>query len=137
MEEPCAKSLKTWLGIGIDIIPKETPKDRFRKHPMSATATDLIERRGKARKERKLEEFEQLTKDFRKQRKQDRKERVLGGLTKDLDIRDRWMGIRELKTKYNPIPFHNKDKEGKHIQWKDRAQRAAEHLSTQQWGKTT
>ena len=55
MDEPCAKSLKTWLGRGIDIMPKETPKDRFRKHPMSATATNIIDERGKARKDRQLE----------------------------------------------------------------------------------
>ena len=111
---------------GINTMPKETPKHRFRIHPMSATATNIIEERGRARKERRLEEFEKLTKEFRRQRKQDRKERVLEGLTKDLDIRDRWMGIRELKAKCKPIPFHNKDKDGKHIQWKDRAQKAAD-----------
>ena len=40
----------------------------------------------------------------------------------------------ELKSKYNPIPFHNRDGDGKHVAWSDRAQKAAEHLSNNQWG---
>ena len=104
---------------------------------MSERSTNIINDRGKARKDRNLSEFERLSRDFRKSRKQDRRDRVLEGLTKELDIRDRWLGIRELKTKYTPSPYHNKDAEGNHVQWKDRAQKAAEHLSTKQWGDNT
>ena len=60
---------------------------------------------------------------------------IIKSLDKDLDIRDRWLGIRQLKSKFAPTPYHNRDKQGKHIPWKERAQTAAEHLSQNQWGK--
>ena len=134
MDEPCAESLKKWIGEGQKELPKMTPRDRYRKHQMSNKSKQLIEERGRAIKERNLAKFDNLSREFRKSRKQDRKDRVIEGLSKDLDLRERWLGIRELKSKYNPNPYHNKDKQGNHIQWKDRAEKAAEHLSTQQWG---
>ena len=102
MDEPCPQAPKTWLQKGQEELPKEATKERFRKHKMSEQSQQLIGDRGNARKHRKLEEFEKLTKEFRKLRKQDRKKRVLEGLTKELGVRDKWMGIRELRT--NTIP---------------------------------
>ena len=55
-------------------------------------------------------------------------------LDRELDIRNRWLGVGQLKSKYNPTPYHSKTREGKHIKWKERAQQAAEHLSKKQWG---
>jgi len=135
-EDTAPSNLKEWIAKGIAELPKEKPKDRFRKHALSDKTKQLLEERGRAAKHRKAEEFDRLTKAYRKSRKDDRKERVLEAIGKDLDLRDRWLGIRELKSKYNPTPYHNKDSEGKHVEWKDRAQKAAEYLSTQQWGKT-
>ena len=71
--------------------PKEEPKNIFRKHAMSEKCRVLIEQRGTAKKERTMAEFERLTLDFRKSRKQDRKDRVIEGLSKELDVRDRWL----------------------------------------------
>ena len=68
-------------------------------------------------------------------RQEDKRQHILDAVDKDLDVRDRWLGIRELKSKYNPILYHNKDKEGKHLSWTQRAQKAAEYLSQQQLGK--
>ena len=62
-----------------------------------------IKKRAKARKNRNIEEFEKLTKEFRKQRNLDKKHHILQTLDKELDARDRWLGIKALKTKYNPI----------------------------------
>ena len=63
-----------------------------------------------------------------------KKIRIIESVSKDLDLRDRWLGIRELKRKYNPTPFHNKNAAGEHINHKKRAQEAAKHLSEKQWG---
>ena len=76
---------------------------------MSDRSIQIIEARGHARKVRNLAEFERLSKEFRKSRKTDRQERVLEGLTKELDLTDRWLGIRELKSKYNPSLAWNRN----------------------------
>ena len=81
--------------------------------------------------------FDELTSQFTKSRKQDRKDRILETLEKELDVRERWLNIRELKRKYTPNPFHNTDRQNKHVHYRQRAQQAALHLSTQQWGPTT
>ena len=60
---------------------------------------------------------------------------ILEAISKDLDLRDRWLGIRELRRKYTPTPYHNKDRQGLHISHKNRAQHAAKHLSELQWGE--
>ena len=44
-------------------------------------------------------------------------------------MRDRWLEIKELESKYNPTPYHNKDSDTKHIRRQDRAQQT---LSAQQ-----
>ena len=64
MDEPCPQALKTWLVKGQEELPKETFKERYRKHKMSETSKTLIEDRGKARKDRDLEKFETLSKEF-------------------------------------------------------------------------
>ena len=58
-----------------------------------------------------------------------------GTISRDLDVKDRSLGIRELRSKYNPIPHHNKDKEGTHLALARRAQKAASYLSQEQWGE--
>ena len=40
---------------------------------------------------------------------------MIRALSKDLDVRDRWMGIRQLKSDYNPSPYNRKEMHGKHI----------------------
>ena len=44
---------------------------------------------------------------------------------------------KRIKKKYKPTPFHNKDKYGKHIPHKQRAQHAAKYFSETQWGRDT
>ena len=56
-------------------------------------------------------------------------------LDKDLDIRDKWLGIRQLKQEYQPHTYARTTKEGHHIPQKDMAQKAAEYLAKEQWGK--
>ena len=77
-----------------------------------------------------------LSKEYRESRKQDKQEHVLDTLNKDLDLRDRWLGIEQLKSKYSPTPYHNKDRQGQHIRYDQRADKAAEHVSRTQWSKT-
>jgi len=50
-----------------------------------------------------------LDKRFRKRKKQDKTDRIIKTLDKDLDIRDKWLGIRQLKQEYQPNPYARKD----------------------------
>ena len=128
-------NIKEWLNTGTDNLPKEKPRDRFRKSKLSIETLRLIGERGKARKERNMEEFAKLSKAYKKSRQEDRKKLVIESISRDLDLRSRWLGIKELKSKYNPTPYHNVTKDGEHIKLHDRAQKAAEYLSREQWGE--
>ena len=75
-----------------------------------------------------------LDKRFRKSKREDKTNMIIQTLDKDLDIRDRWMGIRALKQEYQPNPYARRTTEGEHITQKQRAQKAAEYLSEEQWG---
>ena len=56
-------------------------------------------------------------------------------LDKDVDIRDKWMGIKSLKSEYKTMPYSRKTKGGKHIHKKQRAEMAAQYLEKEQWGE--
>ena len=60
---------------------------------------------------------------------------IMDTLDKDLDIRDKWLGIRQLKQEYQPQTYARTTKEGHHIPQQERAQKAAEYLAKEQWGK--
>ena len=47
----------------------------------------------------------ELTKDLRGQMRRDRRQKLLDMVSKDLDMRDRWMGLRYLRKGYTPIPY--------------------------------
>eukprot|EP00975_Prorocentrum_lima_P040867 8584525-Prorocentrum_lima.AAC.1 len=47
----------------------------------------------------------------------------------DMDIRDRWAGIRRMKKEYCPLPYSGRAADGTHIGFRETAQSAAQHLS--------
>ena len=96
-------------------MPKANPKDKNKRFALSDKSKEILEKRKRATQERNPAQFLQFNKEFTESRKQDKKERILESVSKDLDLRERWLGIRELKRKYNPTPYHNKDKDGQHI----------------------
>ena len=49
-------------------------------------------------------------------------------IDKDLDCRDKWLGIRQLKSKYQPQPYHRQTIQGTQIKLKNRAKMAAEYV---------
>jgi hypothetical protein len=129
--------IKNWLKQGIDTLPKSNPKDKNKRFELSAKSREILDERKQAARDRNPQLFLQLNKEFTKARKEDKKNRVLESISKELDIRDRWLGIKELKRKYTPTPYHNKDNHGLHIKHKQRAQHAAKYLSGTQWGNSS
>ena len=53
----------------------------------------------------------------------------------DLDIRDQFIGLRNLRKPYVPIPLSMKDAQGQHVPLHKRAQCAATFLGDQIWGE--
>ena len=114
-------------------LPEAKATDK--KDNLTGKAKEILDKRQDAIQNRDPVQFEELTKQFRKQKKKDRTEEILNTLDKDLDTQDLWMGIRQLKNTYKPNPYHRKQQTGEHIHRKDRAEQAAQYLGTKQWGK--
>ena len=59
---------------------------------------------------------------------------MLESVSRELDIRDRWLGIRQMKKQFAPNPYCRKDERGRHIP-KDRlAEETAKFLAEEVWG---
>ena len=129
------KVIKNWLKQGIESIPKSHPKDKNKRFELSEKSKTTLGERKQAAKDRNPKLLPELSRKPSRNGKEDKKTRILEAASKDLDLRDRWLGIRELKRKYTPTPYHNKDRQGLHISHKNRAQHAAKHLSELQWGE--
>ena len=66
---------------------------------------DLLRDRGEALKSLDIEKAKELNKEIIKQRKREKKIRILESVKKDLDLRDRRLGLRNLRKDYQPIPY--------------------------------
>ena len=66
----------------------------------------------------------------------DKRKHVASMIGPDLDIRDQYMGLRNLWRPYVAIPLEMKDAAGKHVPLKHRAQKETEFQSTFIWGDT-
>ena len=105
---------------------------------ISTETENLLRRRREVRKQTHVsyDEVAELTRTIKKAPKRDKRNHILKTVSKELDVRDRWAGIRALKKDYNPTPYNRKDKQGKIVAQKDRAETAAKFLAENQWGKT-
>ena len=73
-------------------------KENSRKREdVTAEARDIIDKRAQAVREDRSIDADNLTKALRKQMQKDRRKRLLDMVSKDLDVRDRWMGLKMLK----------------------------------------
>eukprot|EP00959_Pyramimonas_sp_CCMP1952_P199602 4175202-Pyramimonas_sp.AAC.1 len=51
-----------------------------------------------------------------------------------MDVRDRWIGLRRMRSEYTPQPYAYKKANGAPVPLHERAEEAAKHLATKQWG---
>ena len=56
---------------------------------------------------------------------------------KDLDLRERWLGIRKLKKDFKPMPYYRRDIEGHSIPKHQQAQQIAELWANTIWKAPT
>ena len=114
------KIIKT---AGFKEIPIEGKK-RQRPH-ITEWLEGLFKDRENALLSGDLDEVKEITKQIKKWMEHERKEFIHVTIDKDLDVRSKWAGIRQLKTPYKPIPYAQKRKGGTQIRVKDRAEEAA------------
>ena len=122
--------IKTVAALAKNNLPEMPHKTR--KVPFSQTTQEILERRGKAAQASDTIAFDTLTKEFRKSKKRGIKGYVFDSMSKDLDVRDRWMRIRGIKKEYQPSPSHRKTAEGSHTPKHKIAEEAAKHLAQNQ-----
>ena len=96
---------------------------------MTPAAAEIIGQRTTAWNEYRAEDARNLTTQLRTRMRKDRRKRLLDMVDKDLDVRDRWMGIRYLKKGYQPIPYRIKDEEDKRVAVGNKAHEAANFLA--------
>lgn len=65
--------------------------------------------------------------------RRDRRRLTLNAVSKDLDERDRWMCIRQLRKGFSPIPYSQETKGGEHVPRSERAEHSARYLATEIW----
>ena len=82
-------------------------------------------------------ELRAFHKQVAKSARRDRRQHMANMVSHDIDIRDQYMGLKNLRKTFTPIPLSMRDQNKKHIPMEQRAQKAAEFLGTQIWGTTT
>ncbi len=79
---------------------------------MSEWLEGFLQDRETALEQGNLEEAKEIRKKIKKFKQLEREEYIMETIDKDLDVRDKWSGIRELKTPYKPIPYSQRRKDG-------------------------
>ena len=116
-----------------EMLPTKTPK--LKDNHYSKHTEQILAKRNEAIRNNNIEQFATLTKEFRKSKQADKKQYVIRSVTKDMDPRERWMGIKSMKAEYKPQPYHRKDKSGQTINTHKKLRKHLQSIS-RPFGKT-
>ena len=114
------------------VIPVELRNHRG--DTISQGTLNLLEQRGERRAEGDFTEDEYWTREIKRSKRRDKRAEILRAVSEDLGGREQWMGIKQLRKQYQPIPYSCKDRHGRHVEMKDRAEEAARFLAEEVWG---
>ena len=114
-----------------DIIP--TMESTKKKNPLSDEMKTLICERSQAVEDGSYDKAATITKELRKAARRNKRNNLLEAVSTDLDVRDRWLGLRQLRKNYTPIPYSRRTQDGKHIPMQGRAEEAAKYLANEIW----
>ena len=81
-----------------------------RQDHITEATLQLIEQRREFIQQRRFEDAADKSKEIKKARRKDRRDAILKALDKELDLRDKFLGIRQLKNGFKPAPYAIKDK---------------------------
>ena len=68
-----------------------------------------------------------------KTRRQEKKQAKIHAVRRDLDVRDKWLGIKRMKSTYKATPITFRDRHNRSIPYQRRAHVAAEYLAYNHW----
>ena len=128
------QSFACWALKAEMLLPK-TEKHKNQPEISSEIENRIKEKRELAamgRWEEAKHKGEQIKKNITKEKRQ----RLLKMISKDLDPRDQWMGLKMLRKGYNPLPISLRNEAGEKITLRNRANAAADFLATKIWGST-
>ena len=108
---------------------------RTKQNRFSEDIKQILKQRQTAYIENKTEDITKLEKNLSESKRNDNTNSTLNTLKKELDIRDRWMGIRALKKDFKPTTYNLKTNQGRPIPYEERAEETAKHLNGNQWKK--
>ena len=120
------------LRIAREVLPV---KERQPKKPWITQQTlKLIESKHQISRKNDLQAFKQISREVKKATKHDWESWLANITDKELDLRDKWLGIRFLKNKFAHKTYERADRFGKQVNFDQEASTAAEYLEKEQWG---
>ena len=87
----------------------EIAKER-KQIPLSERAKLILEQREATVARGDARELARLTNKSRKSKQRDKTKHIVNTVNDNLDIRDKWLGIQQMKSDYKPNPYHLKKK---------------------------
>ena len=109
------------------------PNDQGPK-PMSVVVKNILERRARHIRENDDDATKAATKEFKKQVRKEKRDNMLQEIDEAINEKNKWEALRKMKKDYAPNPYTIKDKDGRHVTQKNKAQAKAEYLAEKQWG---
>ena len=124
-------SLPTVLSAAKDAAQEEIPQLHAKRNQsgISSELLELIRQRGEALLEYDVDRAQTLNRQIQKQKRKEKKEATLKSVSKDLDVLDRFLGLRNMKRGYHPIPYTQKGTKGKHVKVNNKAAGAATYFA--------
>ena len=137
-----SQNLKTYQVITNNI--KQTAEETWTKATkidrtdwISNNTKILLDHRQHARDLGDIYTFATLTKTIKKYRTGGKRILANEMIKAEMDIRDKWMGIKRIKFTYQPNGYSRKASTGEHVPIGKIAEETATHLATEQWGYKT
>ena len=115
-------------GNNFDIID---PKQK--QSYISKKTWDLIEERDAHRKAGRSEDEKETNKKIKKQADDDKLSHTINKLEQGANLKEKWQGIKDSKSKFVPTFTRQKDIRGNRVLPKKKAEAIAEYLSEVQW----
>jgi len=113
------------------------PKNKQPRKPwISAATLTLITEKHRLEQQGKTNELKQKQKHVRKALKHDWEQWLQNITDVNLDIRDKWLGIKYLKTVKNRKLYERADIHGQNVDFASQAEAAAVYLESVQWGES-
>eukprot|EP00969_Alexandrium_andersonii_P205196 9066978-Alexandrium_andersonii.AAC.1 len=107
-------ALNAWATVAArDTFPWRLRNKR--KFELSTTTKSLIQMRMEAHADGRGAVAAELTKRIKRSVRTDRRRWLRDSVSKDLDVRDWWLGLKHMRKGFQPIPLGMKSSEGQHV----------------------